>query len=41
MKKIDEALYFTIEEKHNQVNLTNLGLGFLADQTATDFLCFL
>ncbi|MDP4774317.1 MAG: preprotein translocase subunit SecA, partial [Schleiferiaceae bacterium] len=37
MKKIDEALYFTIEEKHNQVNLTNLGLGFLADQTATDF----
>ena len=37
MKKIDEALYFTIEEKHNQVNLTNLGLGFLAYQTATDF----
>ena len=37
MKKIDEALYFTIEEKHNQVNLTNLGLGFLADQTETDF----
>ena len=37
IKKIDEALYFTIEEKHNQVNLTNLGLGFLADQTATDF----
>ena len=30
MKKIDEALYFTIEEKHNQVNLTNLCLGYLA-----------
>ena len=37
MKKIDEALYFTIEEKHNQVNLTNLGLGYLAEQTSTDF----
>jgi preprotein translocase subunit SecA len=37
MKKIDEALYFTIEEKHNQVNLTNLGLSFLAEQTSTDF----
>ncbi|MGA0818718.1 MAG: preprotein translocase subunit SecA [Schleiferiaceae bacterium] len=37
MKKIDEALYFTIEEKHNQVNLTNLGLSFLAEQTTPDF----
>ncbi|MFZ9526429.1 MAG: preprotein translocase subunit SecA, partial [Schleiferiaceae bacterium] len=37
MKKIDEALYFTIEEKHNQVNLTNLGLSYLAEQTSTDF----
>ena len=34
MPKIDEALYFVIEEKNNQVELTNNGIKFLSSESA-------
>ena len=37
MKIVDEALYFSIEEKQNQVNLTDLGIELLSQQTSPDF----
>ena len=37
MHKIDEALYFVIEEKNNQVELTDNGIKFLSGDTDTDF----
>jgi preprotein translocase subunit SecA len=39
MHKIDEALYFVIEEKNNQVELTDNGIKYLLD-TDSDFLSF-
>jgi preprotein translocase subunit SecA len=36
MHKIDEALYFVIEEKNNQVELTDHGK-FLSGDTDSDF----
>ena len=37
MKIVDEALYFSIEEKQNQVNLTDLGIELLSNKTSEDF----
>lgn len=37
MHKIDEALYFVIEEKNNQVELTDNGIKFLSQDTDSDF----
>ncbi|PZQ81163.1 MAG: preprotein translocase subunit SecA, partial [Flavobacterium johnsoniae] len=37
MHKIDEALYFVIEEKNNQVELTDNGIKFLSGDTDNDF----
>jgi preprotein translocase subunit SecA len=37
MKVVDEALYFTIEEKNNQVQLTDRGMERLADRTDPAF----
>ena len=33
MPKVDEALYFVIEEKNNQVELTDNGIQFLSEDT--------
>ena len=33
MPKVDEALYFVIEEKNNQVELTDKGIKFLISKT--------
>ncbi|RTY99081.1 preprotein translocase subunit SecA [Flavobacterium sp. RSP49] len=37
MHKIDEALYFVIEEKNNQVELSDNGIQFLSGDTDSDF----
>lgn len=37
MPKVDEALYFVIEEKNNQVELTDNGIKFLSGDTDSDF----
>ncbi|HEU4790320.1 MAG TPA: preprotein translocase subunit SecA, partial [Flavobacterium sp.] len=37
MPKVDEALYFVIEEKNNQVSLTDNGIKFLSGDTEADF----
>ncbi len=37
MHKVDEALYFVIEEKNNQVELTESGIKFLSGDTDSDF----
>lgn len=37
MPEVDEALYFVIEEKNNQVELTDNGIKFLSKDTADDF----
>ncbi len=37
MPKIDEALYFVIEEKNNQVELTDNGIQFLSQDTDNNF----
>lgn len=37
MPKVDEALYFVIEEKNNQVELTDNGIKYLSHDTAEDF----
>ena len=37
MHKVDEALYFVIEEKNNQVDLTDNGIKFLSQDTDSDF----
>ncbi|MBC5836535.1 preprotein translocase subunit SecA [Flavobacterium muglaense] len=37
MHKIDEALYFVIEEKNNQVELTDNGIKYLSGDTDNDF----
>ncbi len=37
MPKVDEALYFVIEEKNNQVELTDNGIKFLSGDTDGDF----
>lgn len=37
MHKIDEALYFVIEEKNNQVELTDNGIKYLSQDTDEDF----
>jgi preprotein translocase subunit SecA len=37
MPKVDEALYFVVEEKNNQVELTDNGIKFLSQDTADDF----
>ncbi len=37
MPKVDEALYFVIEEKNNQVELTENGIKFLSGDTDSDF----
>lgn len=37
MPKIDEALYFVIEEKNNQVELTDNGIQFLSTDTDSQF----
>ena len=37
MPKIDEALYFVIEEKNNQVELTDNGIKFLSQDTDDNF----
>jgi preprotein translocase subunit SecA len=37
MHKVDEALYFVIEEKNNQVELTDNGVAFLSKDTDQDF----
>lgn len=37
MHKVDEALYFVIEEKNNQVELTDNGIKFLSQDTSDDF----
>lgn len=37
MHKIDEALYFVIEEKNNQVELTDNGIQYLSGDTDADF----
>ena len=37
MPKIDEALYFVIEEKNNQVELTDNGIKYLSYDTDKDF----
>ncbi|MHC5309384.1 preprotein translocase subunit SecA [Myroides sp. LJL116] len=37
MHKVDEALYFVIEEKNNQVQLTDNGIKFLSSDTDENF----
>jgi preprotein translocase subunit SecA len=37
MPKVDEALYFVIEEKNNQVELTDNGIKFLSGDTDSNF----
>ncbi|PHK26854.1 preprotein translocase subunit SecA, partial [Nostoc linckia z16] len=37
MHKVDEALYFVIEEKNNQVELTDNGIKYLSQDTDNDF----
>jgi len=37
MPIVDEALYFVIEEKNNQVELTDMGIKFLSKDTSEDF----
>src|SRR5690554_4955876 len=37
MPKVDEALYFVVEEKNNQVELTDNGIKYLSHDTAEDF----
>ncbi len=37
MPKVDEALYFVIEEKNNQVELTDNGIQFLSQDTDASF----
>ncbi len=37
MPKVDEALYFVIEEKNNQVELSDSGIEFLSGDTDSDF----
>lgn len=37
MPIVDEALYFVIEEKNNQVELTDMGIKFLSQDTSDDF----
>ncbi|SEJ04810.1 preprotein translocase subunit SecA [Myroides marinus] len=37
MHKVDEALYFVIEEKNNQVQLTDLGIQYLSKDTDQNF----
>nr|WP_294933784.1 preprotein translocase subunit SecA [uncultured Flavobacterium sp.] len=37
MPIVDEALYFVIEEKNNQVELTDNGIKFLSQDTSEDF----
>ncbi len=37
MPKVDEALYFVIEEKNNQVELTDNGIKYLSGDTDSDF----
>jgi len=37
MPKVDEALYFVIEEKNNQVELTDNGIKFLSQDTDENF----
>ncbi len=37
MPQVDEALYFVIEEKNNQVELTDNGIKFLSQDTTDDF----
>ena len=37
MPKVDEALYFVIEEKNNQVELTENGIKFLSTDSDSDF----
>ena len=37
MKVVDEALFFSIEEKQNQVNLTDRGIELLSSKTSADF----
>ncbi|AWI25905.1 preprotein translocase subunit SecA [Flavobacterium pallidum] len=37
MHKVDEALYFVIEEKNNQVELTDNGIKFLSGDTDNNF----
>ncbi len=37
MPEVDEALYFVIEEKNNQVELTDNGIKFLSQDTSDDF----
>ncbi|MBG6063440.1 preprotein translocase subunit SecA [Flavobacterium sp. CG_9.1] len=37
MHKIDEALYFVIEEKNNQVELSDNGIQYLSGDTDSDF----
>jgi preprotein translocase subunit SecA len=37
MHKVDEVLYFVIEEKNNQVELTDNGIKFLSQDTDSDF----
>ncbi len=37
MPKVDEALYFVVEEKNNQVELTDSGIKYLSQDTADDF----
>jgi len=37
MHKIDEALYFVIEEKNNQVELTDNGIKYLSQDTDSNF----
>ncbi|TNE27397.1 MAG: preprotein translocase subunit SecA [Bacteroidetes bacterium] len=37
MHEVDETLYFTIDEKHNQVELTELGIELIAGDKDPDF----
>ena len=37
MKLIDEDLFFTIEEKNNQIDLTGKGIDLISKSTAKDF----
>jgi preprotein translocase subunit SecA len=41
MKKVDAELYFVIDEKHNSVELTEKGIGLLADVTGDGSLFLL
>ena len=37
MKLIDEEMYFTIEEKNNQIDLSGKGVDLISKNTAKDF----